>query len=68
MTDWKNKQALEKLRQEIIDNPDIPNELQYKLVRRIDTEIQREFECATRCTLKPDTVIKMEPLEYEVWE
>ena len=68
MTNWKRKQALEKLRQEIIDNPDIPNELQYKLVKRIDTQIQQEFEITTRCRLQDDTVINMTRLEFEVWE
>jgi len=68
MTDWNQVQILKAKKMEILQDTDLPGELRLKLARLIEVQIQQEFEVTTRCELKPDTVIRMEPLEFEIWE
>jgi len=68
MTDWNKVQSLKDLRLQIINDEQIESEFKAKLVKMIDTQIQQQYECVTRCQLKPDTVIRMQPpLEFEGW-
>jgi len=68
MTDWNQVEKLKAKKMEILQDTDLSGDLRLKLARVIELQIQQEFEVTTRCTLQDDTVIRMQPLEFEIWE